>query len=264
MNRQTIQINIESPWRVAGQVAIAPVTIMVEGVHHGSHGPLYWASHILRENTPKWNGVPVCFDHPMANGQPVSIKRKSKDHIIGYVRRPYFDESKQGIRAEVEVNADLLTQVQGIREVSAGVFSDEQYTSGTWNGEQFEACSITMEPDHLALLTTQRGACSWEDGCGIRNNARQLFEAAITTYVNNLIKGVNTMPEQEILLPTTFIDNSKKPEDNEDEKSLIALQAEADKEGILLPTPLNARPVSADKTKWSGSGEEPLLPIIDV
>lgn len=258
MNRQTIQININSPWRARNGKAVAPVIIMVEGVHHGSHGAIYWASHILKENAPKWDGTPVCFNHPQIDGMPVSIRRMSKDHIIGYVRRPYFDEAKQGIRAEVEVNSGLLPQVCNLREVSAGVFADEQYGAGVWNGEEYRACSITMEPDHLALLTEQEGACSWEDGCGIRNNSRQLFEAAVTTYVNNLMKGENVMTEQEFLLPTTFIDNSERPvEDNED---ITALQAGADKRGILLPTPLNERPESSDKTKWSGSGEEPLMP----
>jgi hypothetical protein len=50
------------------------------------------------------------------------------------------------------------------------MFTDEERTQGEWNGETYEAVASNYVPDHLALLPGERGACSWEDGCGVRTN----------------------------------------------------------------------------------------------
>jgi hypothetical protein len=55
-------------------------------------------------------------------------------------------------------------------DVSAGVFTDDEPTSGDFNGEQYNAIARNHRPDHLALLPGERGACSWADGCGVRTN----------------------------------------------------------------------------------------------
>jgi len=173
--RTTFTAYVEAPWTVENGVMQAPAMLMTEGVHHGSAGPIYWAAHILRQAAPAWESTPVSLDHPVVNGQPVSINyspEMRRKHEIGKVTKPYFDEQKKGLRATVQVPWNHLrsAEIQRTKEVSVGVFSDETYQPGTWNGESYGACSISMTPDHLALLPGGRGACSWEDGCGIRTN----------------------------------------------------------------------------------------------
>jgi hypothetical protein len=57
-------------------------------------------------------------------------------------------------------------------EVSTGLFSDQDSVPGEWNGEAYDAILRNYRPDHLALLPGGTGACSWEDGCGVRANQK--------------------------------------------------------------------------------------------
>jgi len=201
MNRREIAVNIDHPWRVSNGKARAPVTIITEGVHVGSRGAVYWAAHILRENANKWEGVPITIDHPKINGDFVGVNKMPRDIIIGAVRSPYFDEAKKAICGTIEVDAALLPKIANIREVSAGCFADEVYTTGTWNHEGYGLCCVTMEPDHLALLPGGRGACSWEDGCGIRANAENDALREIAVNIFNALQGRETHSVGTLLPP---------------------------------------------------------------
>ena len=126
MNRETIAIYFNKAWKLGNGKATAPVTIMVEGVHNGNWGPMFWAAHILKQNAPKWEGVPVCINHPMQDGNAISIK-DVPDKIIGTVRNPSYDSIKKGIKATVEIADEFYPIVRDIEEVSAGVFADQNY-----------------------------------------------------------------------------------------------------------------------------------------
>jgi hypothetical protein len=54
------------------QYLIAPVTMMIEGVHHGSHGPVLHLIDELGKFPEAWNGMPVVVDHPQMDGVSVS------------------------------------------------------------------------------------------------------------------------------------------------------------------------------------------------
>ncbi|MCF8307432.1 MAG: hypothetical protein K9I68_00330 [Bacteroidales bacterium] len=240
MKRQSITVNLTSPWQLVGNKAVAPVIIMVEGVHHGSRGPIFWPAHVLRDNASKWEGTPVVINHPVRNGEPISVK-EAPDEIIGKVTQPQYDNSKKGIKAKIEIpsNHNRLTEIQSVKEVSAGVFSEETETYGTYNDNEYYMSSIAMEPDHLALLPNERGACSWADGCGIRTNSRlkELATQAGEIMINNVNKEVEMDTLQDMgLFPPNGVE---KPKENKDEKGLKTLQAEAEKQGILLPTAYN-------------------------
>jgi hypothetical protein len=49
--------------------------------------------------------------------------------------------------------------------------------AGQWNSEQYSASIVDMIPDHLALLPNSTGACSWDDGCGLRANAKEIMNS---------------------------------------------------------------------------------------
>ena len=42
---------------------VVPVVMMVEGVHSGSHGPIFHSIDELGRFTESWNGIPVTVNH---------------------------------------------------------------------------------------------------------------------------------------------------------------------------------------------------------
>ena len=159
---------------------VVPVIMMKEGVHNGSHGPIYHQPSELSKYTEAWNGIPVTISHPSNDeGQNISANSPEvlEDSTVGRIFNTYYDD---GLRAEAWLDKEKLQEVspeaygyimQGRPlDVSVGVFSDTDPTEGEWNGETYESIAVNYRPDHLALLPGEQGACSWADGCGIRNN----------------------------------------------------------------------------------------------
>ena len=217
MNKRSITAYLAAPWQMNNGVMESPCTLMVEGVHHGNHGPLYWAAHVLRAAAAAWEGAPVSLNHPQVDGQMVSINHSPAvwaRYAIGRVTRPYYDPQKKALRATIQIPANhpQAAKIQGLKEVSVGVFSEETETYGDWQGEAYSACAITMQPDHLAILADgQKGACAWEDSCGIRVNREslQILQAAAMTALNHLMKGEFSMTEPGTLLPPGVVDEEK-------------------------------------------------------
>lgn len=202
----TITINLESPWTVKNGKAVCPVTMIKQGVLAGSKGPIFWPAHILEKNAHKWENVPVVLNHPEVDGEQVSINHneETKAQIIGKVINPRFED--QAIKAEVEVpyNHPDIALIQSLKEVSIGVFSTETQTYGEHSGKEYMMSAITMEPDHLALLTDAVGACNFVEGCGLRTHELQTLQRAAE--------------KEEILLPTEFNVNLD-VEENDNTKS---------------------------------------------
>jgi hypothetical protein len=161
---------------------VVPVVMMVEGVHSGSHGPLLHTMEELGKFTEAWNGIPVTIDHPEIEGHNVSANQPDiiDARTVGRVYNTQVDGTK--LKAEVWLDENKLRQVSSVTlarvnssqpvEVSVGVFSDEDEEEGEWNGETYNAIARNHRPDHLALLPGGTGACSIEDGCGIRANKK--------------------------------------------------------------------------------------------
>jgi hypothetical protein len=160
---------------------IVPVVMMVEGVHSGSMGPLYHPAEELKKAVPGWTGIPVTIDHPQ-NAQGQYISANSPDQVqnsVGEVINPRMDGKK--LKADLRLNEQKLMAMspealshihQGKPlDVSVGVFTDEEVIDGEWEGEVYHAIAREQRPDHLALLPGGQGACSWQDGCGIRVNS---------------------------------------------------------------------------------------------
>ena len=224
MNKHSIKIHLAHPWTIRNGFMEAPATLMVEGVHHGSHGPIYWAPRVLKAAASTWEGIPLTLNHPEVNGRAISINHSPEiraKYAIGKVINPYFDETKKGIRAilQVPVNHPKSGLIQSLREVSVGIFSEETETYGSWRGEKYSACAIRMEPDHLAILAEgQIGACSFEDSCGIRANSFQILQQALVNAIN-FLQGDRTMKhDDEYCMGTPMMrfyeEGRKKPKEN--------------------------------------------------
>jgi hypothetical protein len=178
---------------------IVPVVMMREGVHSGSHGSLFHSAEELGRYPAAWDGRPVVIHHPEVNGKPVSANRPdvSQNEKIGYVFNTQLDGDKLKADAWLclerfkQISPETLEHIESHKplDVSVGVFTDKEAVSGTWNGESYAAIAHNHRPDHLAILPGGTGACSFADGCGIRNNSQKNNEnVEISEKVNNAIE----------------------------------------------------------------------------
>lgn len=131
-----------------------------------------------------WNGVPVTIHHPEVDQGFTSANspKVMEDWACGTIFNSYWDAGILKAEAWIDVaKANLLKPglVAELEEgttqmdVSTGFFSDDENVSGESKGRVFSRIARNLNPDHLALLPGGTGACSWEDGCGIRANHRK-------------------------------------------------------------------------------------------
>ena len=179
------------------QYIIVPVIMMVEGVHHGSHGPLLHTKEELSKFPEAWNGRPVVINHPMdeeGNGVCANSPELAEVAKVGVLYNTFFDDAVCGLRAEAWLDVNKLQEVSPVAydyikkkkslDVSIGVFTDQLDTSGEWKGENYQGIAINYRPDHLALLPGESGACSWNDGCGIRLNKEKGGKVLMLNFSN--------------------------------------------------------------------------------
>jgi hypothetical protein len=179
-----IQVNdytIRTEQHEGRQHLVVPVIMMVEGVHSGSAGPLLHQGEDLGRYPASWDGIPVTIQHPQDGaGNPISANSPEtiEQNRVGRVYHTRYSNGK--LRAEAWLDEERLRQhspqalgyIRQVRplDVSIGVFTDDEPTSGEWQGEAYTAIARNHRPDHLALLPGGQGACSWADGCGVRTN----------------------------------------------------------------------------------------------
>lgn len=160
---------------------VVPVVMMVEGVHNGSHGPLFHPAEELGKFPGAWDGMPVMVHHPQENGQNVSANSPDQiKRLVGRVYNTRMDGEK--LKAEAWLDEEKLSTQSALAlaairqqrnlDVSVGVFTEDEESSGAWHEEEYTYIARNHRPDHLALLPGGEGACSWEDGCGIRLNKK--------------------------------------------------------------------------------------------
>jgi hypothetical protein len=115
-------------------------------------------------------------------------------------------------RAGDDARAVMAAIEDGERvEVSTAAWVDEVPRMGALDGRKYEAVQINFQPDHMAILPMgQVGACSWEDGCGVRVNVRIAEEARQPMVTNanttdgtgvTLTDGTGTAVQPSILSP---------------------------------------------------------------
>lgn len=166
---------------------VAPLTLIVPGVLHGSKGPLYYPPHEIAKNVEAWNGMPLVVLHPTRNGAPIS-GRDPKVMAESEIGRVYNAKIGSGGKLQAEGWFDVestnradhtksiiprLRKGQPV-ELSTGLFTQNQPKTGVFNGRSYTHVAMNYRPDHLAILPDRKGACSTEDGCGVLVNERQL------------------------------------------------------------------------------------------
>ena len=155
---------------------VAPVVLLTEGVHNN----LYYPPEEIRKTAHLWNGVQLVVEHPVINGLPVSANSSpdiAERQGVGRVFNVSYSDGK--LRGEVYLKKNRLQAFPQLNhylmkgtllEVSTGLYSDDEQIPGTWRGERYTGIVRNHKPDHLALLPGGVGACSAQDGCGIRLN----------------------------------------------------------------------------------------------
>lgn len=183
--QRIVQANAEYEIRAVTQdgrkYIIVPSVMMVEGVHNGSAGRVFHSAQELARNVTMWENIPVTINHPQDEDDNfVSVQVTDGAAIVGEVHSARVDN--QQLRSEIWLDAEELEDTSELAfahiqakqplEVSVGVFTDDDNIKGIWNGEHYETVARNHRPDHLALLPGGTGACSWEDGCGVRINEK--------------------------------------------------------------------------------------------
>lgn len=163
---------------------VAPMIILVEGVLNGSRGPLFYPNSEMNKTPVVWDHKPVVKDHPMLNGEGISACSPQiiESHKVGMMLNTKYDPDGSKLRSEAwideekakQVFPELLTSLEKneLREVSTGLFTDNEDKKDKFNGKEYIAIARNYRPDHLAILTgDKKGACSNADGAGLLANA---------------------------------------------------------------------------------------------
>jgi len=155
---------------------VAPMIMLVEGVHAGSNGPLYYPAEELGKTPAVWNYKPVVVYHPQRNGEGCSACDPDiiTNRKVGLIMNAVFSEGKLKAEAWLDIERAKVVdnrildaiEKKEVMELSTGVFTDNEATEGKWNGESYSYIARNYRPDHLALLPDMKGACSIQDGAG--------------------------------------------------------------------------------------------------
>jgi len=192
---------------------ILPVVMMVEGVHNGSRGPLLYSLEEMQRAPSEWNGVPITIGHPTReSGDYVSINDlPTGPNIVGQIENAIISDDKLkadaciDIQVLQETSADAYEYIKEGKalEVSTGMQATEVPESGDWNNEEYRAIATNFSPDHLALLPNSVGACSWDDGCGIRN--QKLNKKGEIANEMKELKDMNTGEFKEYMISNSLV-----------------------------------------------------------
>lgn len=161
---------------------VVPVVALVEGVIQAMNAatPELVTAEEFTKAPLGWNGRPLFYGHPVnASGQPVS--GNSPDILeaacVGMIFNAAIRKNKLTMEAWVDIEKaeahapELLERISNGDpiEVSVGVFTDTDDSTGEYNGKRYAGAWHEIVPDHLALLRVDEvGACSRDMGCGVR------------------------------------------------------------------------------------------------
>lgn len=161
---------------------VVDATMIVEGVLPGSEGAGFYSKEENERSMAAWNMKPFVLDHPVGpGGKPVSA---ADPNILEKINLGFLLNTKHGgsnLGAEVWANKRLVKAknaewfIEKLKankkvEISTGLFLDRELGKGTFNGQNYEWKAKNYRPDHLALITKGKGACSVDAGCGLSIN----------------------------------------------------------------------------------------------
>lgn len=162
------------------QYLVVPTVMLTVGVFSGSEGPLFYGPDEMGKNPMTWNHKPIVIDHPSLNGEGISACDPGvvENQKVGLLFNTQFDsrlktESWLDEAKLKKVAPKILERLENNEtiEVSTGLFHEPDNKPGTWDGKEYKAIVRNIQPDHLAILPDQVGACSVADGAGLLRNS---------------------------------------------------------------------------------------------
>lgn len=161
---------------------VFPAVLVREQILNNNLGRTFLPAEEIEASVDAWNGMPVVVRHPTKRGQPVSARTPDVLNArgVGQVFNARLEDGS--LKADVFVDleraravedaGDVVQNVERGRpgEVSTGFGTHVENAAGSFGGEEYEAVLRRIRPDHLALLPSEKGACSVEDGCGLGVN----------------------------------------------------------------------------------------------
>lgn len=162
---------------------VCPVVMIKQGVLSGNNGPILYTNAVVSKKVQRWNGVPLTLGHPEDdNGNKISGRdpESADKYQIGVVYNARYtgDRLKGEAWFDVERLDSLAPGLQkklekGERiELSTGLYTYAINKKGMHKGRPYTHLLRNYEPDHLAVLLKEPGACSLNDGCGVNVNSK--------------------------------------------------------------------------------------------
>lgn len=161
----------------------------------------------LQETVDLWAGTPLTFVHPENEDKSADHPNSYTGEVIGQVFEPEIvDEEKLRVQAWLDVEKardigglaeDVVERLEAGEQLatSAGYATyNDDFSSGTHNGENYNLSQGTILPDHVAVFPGDefKARCDWEDGCGApRANA---VEADVDMDTSDTDVQVNEAP----------------------------------------------------------------------
>ena len=146
---------------------VVPVIALTEGVHTGSAGPALYLVDEFGKYIEAWNGSPLPVLHPQRNGIPISANSPEiiSEQSVGWFFNAKLEDKK--LKGELWIDTERAQRIapevidlvqRGRLEVSTGLWSEDELTSGNWDGKDYDSIIRNIRPDHLALLPGGTGA----------------------------------------------------------------------------------------------------------
>lgn len=162
--------------------AVFPAVLVRSQVLNNNLGVTFLPADEIKATVGAWNGVPVTIGHPLKDGAPISARDPDVLNAfgVGQLFRARFEDD--ALKADVFVDLARTGGIDGADAVVTGIHSGQvgeistgfgtvlDRVEGSHNGERYDAVMRNVQPDHLALLVGQKGACSVSDGCGLGVN----------------------------------------------------------------------------------------------
>jgi len=232
---------------------VAPVVMVREQVLNGEFLP----ADEIEKSVPGWNGRPVVCHHPKScDGDDVTANSPDSipDYEVGRIFNVSYDPETTKLKGEAWLDIAKMSKNKETKaaydmilknkclEVSTGYFvNSPQSISGNHNEVEYTAVQRDILPDHLALLPGDVGACSWEDGAGIRHNSRNPVMAALDTIKNALLKNndqVNIMEKLNVALqerdPSVYYTHSNLYDTEKETHFVIYEKQKTDSNGAVV------------------------------
>lgn len=179
------ELNIQEATLLGEEYNVVPAVLVVEGVHSGSEGPVFFDKEVLKKNIKVWNGKPVSSKHP-EGGESCCDPKVLEKQWLGYVFDTAYNDDKKRVTANLWLHKqrayDTLRKVrEGEKiDVSMGIWAELDSVEGWWKEKKYVGTVRSLSPDHLAILSNEQGACSWEDGCGIRMKKESMINLILS------------------------------------------------------------------------------------